>query len=154
MRRKYPRAQAIGNAGAFRFGELVTSMFRWPVSFLSESTDRGVEAEIEVRDEDNNANGKLIRAQIVTTNYSLNSGASMCILFSEDLEHLCELTIPVVVVYVDMSAYPGVYWRPLDRDQLAREAPMIFTFEQDDLMIASSKFKLAALRPLRKLCRK
>jgi hypothetical protein len=152
--KKYPRAQAIANAGAFRFGELITSMFGWPVRFLSESTDRGVEAEIEVRDEDNNASGRPIRAHIVTTNYSPCSGAIMCILFVEDLECLCELTIPVVVVYVDMSAHPGVYWRPLDRGQLASEAPMIFTFGQDDLMIASAKSKLAALRPLRKRYRK
>ena len=150
MAKQYSEAKAIGNAGAFKFGELVTRMFRWPVRFVDESTDVGVDAEIELCDANGNATGKLIKAQIKSTDFNPNTGNSKYYLKSEDLEYLCQLTIPVIIVYVDSSAHSGVYWRPLDENQMKKATPTCFTFEQGDLLDASSKSKLEALTALPK----
>jgi hypothetical protein len=147
MGKKYSKTKAIGNAGAFKFGELITRMFRWPVRLIDESTDVGVDAEIEICDHDGNATGELIKAQIKSTEFNSDIEECRYYLKSKDLEYLCSLSLPVIIVYVDISRHSGVYWRPLDAKQMAKKTPTLFTFEHDDLLIAASRPKLEALKP-------
>ncbi len=148
MAKQYSKSKAIGNAGAFKFGELITLMFRWPVRLIDESTDLGVDAEIEVCDHNGYSTGKLIKAQIKSTEFNPDIDGSKYYLKANDLDYLCNLPLPVILVYVDISAHSGVYWRPLDSGQMASQTPTCFTFEQDDLLNASAKSKLEALKPL------
>jgi len=152
MAKQYSKAKAIGNAGAFKFGELVTRMFHWPVRLGDESTDLGVDAEIEVCDYDGKSTGKLIKAQVKSTGFNPNVGGSRYYLPNDHLEYLCQLQIPVILIYVDISAQSGVYWRPLDRLQISQVTPTCFTFTDDDRLDASARPKLEALVPLRQTC--
>lgn len=149
MSKQYSKAKAIGNAGAFKFGELVTRMFRWPVRLGDESTDLGVDAEIETCDHEGNSTGKLIKAQIKSTEFNPDVSGSRYYLPKEHLDYLCQLQIPVILIYVDISAHSGVYWRPLDRQQMSQTTPTCFTFTDEDRLDASAKPKLEALVPLR-----
>lgn len=148
MTKQYSKAKAIGNAGAFKFAELVTRMFRWPVRLGEESTDLGVDAEIEVCDHDGKSTGKLIKVQIKTTEFNPNVGDGCYYLPRQHLEYLCQLQLPVILVYVDISASSGVYWRHLNREQMAQPTPTCFTFTHDDVLNALAKPKLEALIPL------
>jgi hypothetical protein len=123
-------------------------MFRWPVRLVDESTDLGVDAEIEICDHNGHSTGKLIKAQIKSTEFNPDIDGSKYYLKQNDLEHLCRLPLPVILVYVDISAHSGVYWRPLDQAQMDSKTPTCFTFGHDDLLIASAKSKLEALSPL------
>ena len=148
MAKQYSQAKAIGNAGAFKFGELITRMFRWPVRLGEESTDLGVDAEIEVCDHEGNSTGKLIKAQIKSTEFNPDVRGSRYYLPRDHLDYLCQLQLPVILVYVDISAQSGVYWRPLSKQQILQNTPTCFTFTQEDLLNASAKPKLEALVPL------
>ncbi|WP_312478943.1 DUF4365 domain-containing protein [Stutzerimonas nitrititolerans] len=148
MAKQYSQAKAIGNAGAFKFGELVARMFRWPVRLGDESTDLGVDAEIEVCDHKGKSTGKLIKAQIKTTEFNPDVGGSRYYLPRAHLDYLCQLQVPVILVYVDISAHSGVYWRPLNPQQLSKTTPTCFTFTDEDRLDASARSKLEALVPL------
>ena len=148
MGKQYSKPKAIGNAGAFKFAELITRMFQWPVRLLDESTDLGVDAEIEVCDDNGCSTGRLIKAQIKSTGFNPGVNRSEYYLNQKDLDYLCKLQVPVILVYVDISAHSGVYWRPLDKCQMASKTPTRFTFEQDDLLLASAKSKLESLKSL------
>ncbi|MFG6108702.1 DUF4365 domain-containing protein [Stenotrophomonas nematodicola] len=148
MAKQYSNAKAIGNAGAFKFGELVTRMFRWPVRLGDESTDLGVDAEIEICDHVGKSSGKLIKAQVKSTEFNPNVSKGRFYLPRDHLDYLCQLQIPVILIYVDISAQSGVYWRPLDQQQISQVTPTCFTFTDGDRLDASARPKLEALVPL------
>ncbi len=148
MSKQYTKAKAIGNAGAFKFGEKITRMFGWPVRFVDESVDVGVDAEIEVCDLEGNATGQLIKAQIKSTEFNPDIGGQKLYLKPNDLEYLKNLTVPVIVVYVDISSHSGVYWRPLNHEQVSKRTPHRFDFSLEDCLLADSRERLEALTPL------
>lgn len=145
MVKQYTKAKAIGNAGAFKFGELVTRMFHWPVRLGDESTDLGVDAEIEVCDHVGKSTGKLIKVQIKSTGFNPDVGDCKYYLPQTHLNYLCQLQLPVILVYVDISRHSGVYWRHLSPKQISQTTPTCFTFTDEDLLDASARPKLEAL---------
>lgn len=146
MAKIYSKQKAIGNAGAFKFGELITRMFSWPVRLIDESTDLGVDAEIEVCDDDGKSTHKLLKAQIKSTYCNPDLGNHTIYLKQNDINYLAKSVSPVIIVSVDISAHSGVYWKPLDLRQINSKTPTRFDFADNDCLDASSREKLIALK--------
>ncbi len=147
MGKKYAAQKAIGNAGAFKFGELVTRMFRWPVRLMDESTDLGVDAEVEICDDDGISSHHILKVQIKSTEFNPDLGNHTLYLKQNDLDYLMKSTVPVIIVSVDISAHSGIYWRPLDLNQINSKTPTRFDFKDADRLEANAYEKLITLKP-------
>lgn len=141
MSKEYSQSKAIGNAGAFLFGYKITNMFGWLVRFVDESTDLGVDAEIEITDSERRSTGKSIKVQIKSN----DMGNRDIRLKRADVSYLEKIDVPVIVVSVDISApMGGIFWMPLSKGK-ENESSRTFRFTEANRLDGSSKEQLLSL---------
>jgi Domain of unknown function (DUF4365) len=141
MSKEYSQSKAIGNAGAFLFGYKITSMYGWLVRFVDESTDLGVDAEIEITDPERRSIGKTIKVQIKSRDMKKHYIS----LSHDDVNYLESLDVPVIIVSVDISApMGGIYWMPLSEGK-QNPSSRTFNFSSENQLDGASKQKLLSL---------
>lgn len=96
---KYPVSTAIGDAGEFFFAYKIASVLNWPCRLFD--IDIGIDAQVEVMNEDRTSTGKFVAFQIKTTSI----GERKCWYVTDrQLEYWRDLDLPVFVVLVDLES--------------------------------------------------
>ncbi|ELQ9310613.1 DUF4365 domain-containing protein [Serratia marcescens] len=114
----YIEKVANGNAGEFYFAYWVSNNFIWPCRILD--IDMGLDAQIEIYDEQYHSTGMFIGVQVKTTAKTLEE--SPCI--SVPLKNIVyweSINDPVVIIRVCLnnnSQEPSLYWKHLKKTEL------------------------------------
>ncbi len=102
---------AIGKAGE----RLVETFIEENLNFIyrrTNSTDIGIDGDIEILDENRNSTGGFIKVQVKTTKYSL-VGKNIQIFFDEKhLDYFSSLTVPPILSIVSL-ADKRIWWKPI-----------------------------------------
>ena len=110
---QYIERKVIGDAGEYYFAYWVTKHFRWPCRRLD--IDLGIDAQLEILNNENNTTGDFIAIQVKATEQS-KSTASVRIT-KDNLEYWKTIEIPVVIVYVDLNTNK-LYWECINRIEI------------------------------------
>lgn len=77
-----------------------------------DSTDLGVDGEIEILDRRRGATGGLIKVQVKSTRAAVTGSRIRVALDESHLDYYASLTVPVILAYVSM-ADGQIWWRPI-----------------------------------------
>jgi hypothetical protein len=105
---KYNEDNATGDAGEYLFAYTVSNVLGWPCRLLD--IDIGIDAQIEILDDDRNSMGQFIAVQVKST----RDKEKFCTTVEEKhIKYWSELEVPVLIVFVNLSK-KKVYARPFD----------------------------------------
>jgi len=96
---KYPEKTAIGDAGEYFFAYRIASVLGWPCRLFD--IDIGIDAQVEILDEERISTGKFVAFQIKTT--SVEGNDSCRYVPKKQLSYWRDLDLPGFVVLVDLS---------------------------------------------------
>ncbi|MDO6707962.1 DUF4365 domain-containing protein [Photobacterium sp. 1_MG-2023] len=100
---EYTRKNRVGDAGEYYFAYHVTQELRWPCRLLD--VDLGIDAQIEVLDEQQRVTGKFVLAQVKTT----SNGARSVSIKKKHFEYWGAIKEPVILVFVDLDSQDVFY---------------------------------------------
>jgi len=107
---EYPKRTKNGDAGEYFSAYKFTKLFGWPYRMLD--VDMGVDAEIEIMDDDGKSTSNLVKLQIKTFE-SITSEESKNIYVSQShIDYWKKFCVPIVVICVDLKN-EKIYWRPV-----------------------------------------
>lgn len=105
---KYNEDNATGDAGEYLFAYTVSNILEWPCRLLD--IDIGIDAQIEILDDNRNSMGQFIAVQVKSTRDKEKFSTSV---ERKHIEYWSELEVPVLIVFVNLSK-KKVYARPFD----------------------------------------
>ncbi|MBQ4681635.1 DUF4365 domain-containing protein [Aeromonas dhakensis] len=102
---KFDSKASHGKAGEFYFSYWICNYFGWPCRLLD--IDVGIDAQIEIFDENNHSCGVFIGAQI-KTNQTNNPGVQVKL---NNLEYWSSIDDPIVLISITLDDGPQIYWK-------------------------------------------
>lgn len=105
---KYNEDNATGDAGEYLFAYTVSNVLEWPCRLLD--IDIGIDAQIEILDDNRNSMGQFIAVQVKSTRDKDKFSTSV---ERKHIEYWSGLEVPVLIVFVNLSK-KKVYARPFD----------------------------------------
>jgi len=105
---KYTEDSAIGDAGEYLFAHKVAETLEWPCRLLD--IDIGIDAQIEILDDNRNSMGKFIAVQVKSTRDKEKQSTSV---EKKHIAYWSELEVPVLIVFVNLSK-KKVFARPFE----------------------------------------
>lgn len=100
---EYTKKNRIGDAGEYYFAYYVTQELRWPCRLLD--VDLGIDAQIEVLDEQQQVTGKFVLAQVKTT----SNGVRSVSIKKKHFEYWGSIKEPVILVFIDIDSQDVFY---------------------------------------------
>lgn len=108
---KYRKTTAIGNAGEYYFAYWISKYFEWPCRLLD--IDIGIDAQVEILDEENQTTGDFLAIQIKTTeNESLSKSIALA-----NLEYWKSIQDVVILVSINISSLK-MYWKVVNNKNI------------------------------------
>ncbi|GAA0232838.1 DUF4365 domain-containing protein [Marinomonas primoryensis] len=105
---KYGKTNINGDAGEYFLAYKFTKILGWPCRLYGQ--DLGVDAEIEVLDDDSISNGDIIKIQIKAVD-SIKSTSSVSVYVDDrHIEYWKKFCLPVIVCCIDLST-EKIYWK-------------------------------------------
>ncbi|MDF4912425.1 DUF4365 domain-containing protein [Vibrio parahaemolyticus] len=95
---KYSEDTATGDTGEYFLAYTVSRVLEWPCRLFD--IDIGIDAQIEVLDDDRHSMGQFIAVQVKTTKDKDKSKVSV---ESKHIEYWASLDIPVIIAFVNLS---------------------------------------------------
>ncbi|MBD8689343.1 MULTISPECIES: DUF4365 domain-containing protein [unclassified Rhizobium] len=105
----YTKAQISGDAGQYLVAYTVTRILGWPCRLLG--IDIGLDAEIEIIDDEGRSDGDIIKLQIKSKDF-LKHGDNHIYIEEEHLKYWKNFSAPIIVCCVDHSTRK-IYWQPI-----------------------------------------
>lgn len=102
---KFDTKASHGKAGEFYFSYWICNFFGWPCRLLD--IDVGIDAQIEIFDDNNHSQGMFIGAQ-VKTNQSNDPNVQVKL---NNLEYWASIEDPVILVSITLDGGPKIYWK-------------------------------------------
>ncbi|MCP9267642.1 DUF4365 domain-containing protein [Xenorhabdus sp. XENO-1] len=115
---RYIEKVANGNAGEFYFAYWISSNFIWPCRILD--IDMGLDAQVEIYDDQNHSTGMFIGVQVKTTAKTLKESPNVSVPL-KNIVYWGSINDPVVIVRVCLnnnSKEPCLYWKHLQKSEL------------------------------------
>ncbi|RAW01528.1 DUF4365 domain-containing protein [Pseudochryseolinea flava] len=113
----YTEGGATGDSGVFYLGHWVTRHFGWPFRIQS-MADIGIDAEIEICEDDNRSTSIIVKAQVKSTQNALTEDFSVYV-SKEHLAYWTNMPLPVMLFKIDIvtknifykivSSYDDIY---------------------------------------------
>ncbi|WP_084073279.1 DUF4365 domain-containing protein [Noviluteimonas dokdonensis] len=145
MSKQYPKRSVNGDAGEYLAAFLLTRALNWPCRL--QSVDLGVDAEIEVCDEQNCATGNVVKVQVKSFETLPSANKHDVYVDSSDISYWQRFSVPTIVVCVDLKSR-RIYWKPISATEAyasgGASKKVTFDLLQDELT-ATSKPRIAAL---------
>lgn len=144
----YIEKVAYGNAGEFYFAYWVSCNFIWPCRILD--IDMGLDAQIEIYDDNYHSTGMFIGAQVKTTANTLEKSPSVSVP-RKNIVYWESISDPIVIIRVclnENSQPPSLYWKHLNKIELKNlnenaiikdNETVSINFTDDDLLNTSDK---------------
>jgi mRNA-degrading endonuclease HigB of HigAB toxin-antitoxin module len=106
---KYGKTLVNGDAGEYFLAYKFTHILGWPCRLYGQ--DLGVDAELEILDDDGNSTGDIIKIQVKTVD-SIKENVSSASIYVDDrhIEYWKKFCLPVIVCCVDLSSQK-IYWK-------------------------------------------
>jgi hypothetical protein len=133
---KYTDDKATGDAGEYFFAYRVSDLLQWPCRLLD--IDIGIDAQIEVLDENRQSMGQFIAVQVKATRDKDKNSISV---EKKHIKYWESLDTPVVLVFVNLSN-KKVYARPFEDFQGGQT--LHFSIEHEVTVKMKEKFRLLA----------
>ncbi|MBY7898783.1 DUF4365 domain-containing protein [Vibrio fluvialis] len=110
---EYAKKTATGNTGEYYFSYWVSRYFRWPCRLLD--IDVGVDAQLEVMDENNHTTGDFIAVQIKTT---ISNQPNVSIDLA-NLKYWKSMEDVVIIVSITTKTVtPKIYWKVINDENI------------------------------------
>lgn len=140
---KYTHTQIIGDAGEHLVASKVIKLLGFPCRLLS--IDIGIDAEIEITDDNFRSTGEFIKAQIKTT----ISDKLYWYIEKEHIEYWNKINLPVIIFLVHINT-EKIYWHIIDEiDKYEKlDSGYKVQFNEKDILDASNKFNFRTLSKL------
>lgn len=121
---------AVGDAGEFYFAYRVASDLRWPCRLIE--IDIGIDAQIEILDDDRRSTGKFVAIQVKTTDV----GAREWRVSRRHIRYWNSISVPVFVALVDLRTSEVFLHRVKKEDDYLGSAkkPVPIKFTSADIM--------------------
>lgn len=144
----YIEKVAHGNAGEFYFAYWISCNFIWPCRILD--IDMGLDAQIEIYDDNYHSTGMFIGAQVKTTANTLEESPGVSVP-RKNLVYWESISDPIVIIRVCLNEddqHPDLYWKHLNKNKLKNlidnaiikdNETVSITFSDDDLLNTSDK---------------
>lgn len=144
----YIEKVAHGNAGEFYFAYWISCNFIWPCRILD--IDMGLDAQIEIYDDNYHSTGMFIGAQVKTTANTLVESPSVSVP-RKNIVYWESIRDPIVIIRVclnENSPPPSLYWKHLNKKELKNlldnaiikdNETVSITFTDDNLLNTSDK---------------
>ncbi|MBL3655166.1 DUF4365 domain-containing protein [Fulvivirga sediminis] len=97
---KFYTTSSTGDSGLLYLGHWINQYFHFPFRIMS--ADIGIDAEIEILDEDLHSNGLIIKAQVKSTQSPINANFSEYV-EKDHIDYWSKLTVPVIYFKVDLK---------------------------------------------------
>ena len=95
---KYPLKAANGHAGEYFFAYTIANVLKWPCRLID--IDIGIDAQVEVINEDRSSSGRFVAFQVKTTSREEPNCRYVTV---DQLKYWQELDLPVFVVLVALK---------------------------------------------------
>lgn len=151
---KFDIKSSHGKAGEYYFAYWICNNFGWPCRLLD--IDVGIDAQIEVFNENYHSTGDFIGVQVKTTMYS-NPNVSVPL---KNLEYWASIEDPVILVSITLNKNPKIFWKLINGSDINERINDIkdkdndsgvVSFSNQDELLASDKDKFTTLNFM-KLC--
>ncbi len=116
---RYIERVANGNAGEFYFAYWISNKFVWPCRILD--IDMGLDAQVEIYDNNCHSTGMFIGVQVKTTRKHIDDSLSVPVPV-KNLVYWHSIFDPIVIVRVCLNdnGLPTIFWKHLEKDELAK----------------------------------
>lgn len=140
----YLEKVAHGNAGEFYFAYWISNKFVWPCRILD--IDMGLDAQVEIYDDNNHSTGMFIGVQVKATGKTLAQKPSVSIPL-KNIVYWESIDNPMVLIRVCLNnnkRHPTIYWKHLDKEKLSNyinsgNENITITFNKEDILTINDK---------------
>ncbi|UPT78163.1 DUF4365 domain-containing protein [Sulfurovum sp. XGS-02] len=129
----YPKKSATGQAGEHYFSYWVLKNFQWPCRLFD--IDLGIDAQVEILDNNNHTTGNFIAVQIKTTDSTKTSVPVKV----ENLKYWESIDDAVVLVLICMKKKPKIYWKLINDKEISKYIKKAKVTNQKSISIKFSK---------------
>jgi hypothetical protein len=130
--------------GEHFFAYKIMNLFGWPCRLFG--IDLGIDAEIEILDEDNRSTGKIIKVQIKSTNCTNEAGNLYLYVDKRHLKYWNKFTMPLIICLIDLN-HNVIYWKQITKTMSAKSQhkKVKISFKHNDIIKLGSKSELISL---------
>jgi hypothetical protein len=131
---KYNLSNIIGDAGEHLFASRIIKLFGFPCRLIN--IDIGLDAEIEIIDDNYKSTGEFLKCQVKTT----KSDKFYLYVEEKHIEYWNKINIPVIIFLVHIDT-EKIYWHCVDSiDKYKKgKSEYVITFEKTDILKKSNK---------------
>ncbi len=131
---KYNLSNIIGDAGEHLFASRIIKLFGFPCRLIN--IDIGLDAEIEIIDDNFKSTGEFLKCQVKTT----KSDKFYLYVEEKHIEYWNKINIPVIIFLVHIDT-EKIYWHCVDSiDKYKKgKSEYVITFEKTDILKKSNK---------------
>jgi hypothetical protein len=146
---QYSLTNIIGDAGEHLVAARVINFFKFPCRLIG--IDIGIDAEIEIIDNNYKSTSEFIRCQIKTT-----TSDKFCLYIDEEhMTYWNKMSMPVVVFLVHLET-DKIYWHCIDEIEKYKKGKTgyVVNFEETDVLIAANKVRfkeIASIKMVRQI---
>lgn len=141
---KYSEKKIIGDIGELTVAKAFIKYFRWPCR--QQTMDVGIDAEVEVTDQDTNATGKVIKIQVKATMEPFKDGKNTIYPEREHIDYWKQVAVPVLLCVVSLAT-DEILWKVIDpNDDYTTEKGAKVEFDRiKDALTPNSRAELEKL---------
>ncbi|GAB3092624.1 DUF4365 domain-containing protein [Lysobacter terrae] len=108
---QYDEKKIIGDIGELTVAKAFIKYFRWPCR--QQTTDLGIDAEVEALDDNGASTGKIVKVQVKATMKPFTDGTNTSYPDREHIEYWKNFSVPVLYCYVSLAT-DEVLWTVID----------------------------------------
>ncbi|QGL80598.1 hypothetical protein GPNADHDJ_00179 [Stenotrophomonas maltophilia] len=145
MSKQYPKRSINGDAGEHFAAYKFTRTLKWPCRL--QSVDLGIDAELEICDQQCSATGNVVKLQIKSFQELPGSQSHNVYVDDSDIDYWQRFSVPTIIVCVDLKN-EKVYWKPISATEAYASggASRRITFDlSEDELKAEATSKISSL---------
>ena len=137
---KYNLSNIIGDAGEHLFAARIIKLFSFPCRLIN--IDIGIDAEIEIIDDNFKSTGEFLKCQVKTT----TSDKFYLYVEEKHIEYWNKINIPVIIFLVHLDT-EKIYWHCVDNIEkyTKGKTDYVINFDKADILKKSNKEKFKDL---------
>ena len=141
---KYTKKSLVGDMGEHFFVYKIMEMFNWPCRLYG--IDLGIDAEIEILDNENRTTGRIIKVQIKSTTEKEESNTPVIYVDDRHVTYWKNLTLPLIVCCVDLYN-KKIYWKQIEKSESydSKGVSKKIIYNDKDILDITSKDDLISL---------
>lgn len=145
MTKQYPKRSINGDAGEHLVAFKFTRTLSWPCRL--QDVDLGIDAEIEICDDNNAATGNVVKLQVKSFEKMGSATKHDVYVDESDISYWQRFSVPTIVVCVDLTT-EKVYWKSINSTEAYQSGgvsrKITFNLAEDELK-PDAKAKIAEL---------